>query len=86
MRKTLKFLIASGACLVMVGTGQMSAQAAMNLESYENARKKEKPKRGGSKHETIETNMDRRSTWDECMDDRLCGRGIGDSHTGRGCR
>ena len=33
MRKTLKFLIASGACLVMVGTGQMSAQAAMNLET-----------------------------------------------------
>ncbi|MFQ7054359.1 hypothetical protein, partial [Clostridium fessum] len=56
------------------------------LNSYENARKKEKPERGGSKHETIETKMDRRSTWDECMDDRLCGRGIGDSHTGRGCR
>lgn len=33
MRKTLKFLIASGACLVMAGTGQMSAQAAMNLET-----------------------------------------------------
>ena len=32
MRKTLKFLIASGACLVMAGTGQMSAQAAMNLD------------------------------------------------------
>ena len=33
MRKTLKFLIASGACLVLAGTGQMSAQAAMNLET-----------------------------------------------------
>jgi len=33
MRKTLKFLIASGACLVMAGTGRMSAQAAMNLET-----------------------------------------------------
>lgn len=33
MRKTLKFLIASGACLVMAGTSQMSAQAAMNLET-----------------------------------------------------
>ena len=33
MRKTLKFLIASGACLVMAGMGQMSAQAAMNLET-----------------------------------------------------
>ena len=33
MRKTLKFLIVSGACLVMAGTGQMSAQAAMNLET-----------------------------------------------------
>ena len=33
------------------------------LNSYENARKKEKPERGGSKHETIETKMDRRSTW-----------------------
>ena len=33
MRKTLKFLIASGACLMMAGTGQMSAQAAMNLET-----------------------------------------------------
>ena len=56
------------------------------LNSYENARKKEKPERGGSKHEKIETNMDRRSTWDECMDDRLCGCGTGDSHAGRGCR
>lgn len=33
MRKTLKFLIASGACLLMAGTGQMKAQAAMNLET-----------------------------------------------------
>ena len=33
MRKTLKFLIASGACLVMAGTSQMNAQAAMNLET-----------------------------------------------------
>lgn len=33
MRKTLKFLIASGACLLMAGTGQMSVQAAMNLET-----------------------------------------------------
>ena len=33
MRKTLKFLIASGACLVMAGTSQMNAQAALNLET-----------------------------------------------------
>lgn len=33
MRKTLKFLIASGACLMMAGMSQMNAQAAMNLET-----------------------------------------------------
>ena len=33
MRKTLKFLIASGVCLMMAGTSQGEVQAAMNLET-----------------------------------------------------
>lgn len=33
MRKTLKFLIASGACLLMAETGHINVQAAMNLET-----------------------------------------------------